>query len=174
MVYENCKIYGPYTRKQDGRQHVVVIYADKSRTSVSYPKFLTEKRLNRYLSLNETVDHLDRNIYNNTPENLEVKDRKKHIIEDVRRLKEQEFVCPYCKKQFLLVSKKLNYAISNRQRGKAGPFCSRSCAGKYGKEIQMGIRNSIKVKKIISEYTTNKLSLLEEIQGVEAAKTGKP
>jgi len=174
MVYENCKIYGPYIRKQDRRQHIIVIYPDGKRMSISYPKFLMEIRLNRYLKQDDTIDHLDMDIYNNASENLVIKGRREHIIEDVKRLKEQKFICPQCNDQFSLSGKKLHYAISNRQRGKAGPFCSRSCAGKYGKEIQIGARTALKVKEIIPEYTSNKLSLLEETQEVEAAKTGKP
>ena len=36
------KIYGPYTRKEDNRQHVIIIDGEKRRT-VSYPKFLMEQ-----------------------------------------------------------------------------------------------------------------------------------
>jgi uncharacterized C2H2 Zn-finger protein len=175
MVYENCKIYGPYTRKQDGRKHVVVIYPDGKHGSVSYPKFLTEKRLGRYLEDNETVDHLDTDINNNAPENLVVKERKAHIIEDVKRCAEQTFKCPQCGIQFSRSGKKLHWVISARNnKDKAGPFCSRSCAGKYGKEIQMATRKPLEVKRIEPEYTTRKLSLRKETSEVDAAKTGKP
>lgn len=49
MVYKNCKIYGPYRKKQDGREHVVIIYPDGRKSSVSYPKFLVENRRGKYL-----------------------------------------------------------------------------------------------------------------------------
>lgn len=156
MVYKNCKIYGPYRRKQDGREHVVIIYPDGRKSSVSYPKFLVENSMGKYLEKDETIDHLDTNIDNNSPENLVVKARKDHIIEDVRRYKEQAFVCPQCHTQFSLTGKELHWAISNRKKDKAGPFCGRSCAGKYGKEIQEGKTAPIAVVEIKPEYTTLK------------------
>lgn len=156
LVYKNCKIYGPYRRKQDGRKHVVIIYPDGRKSSVSYPKFIAENRMGKYLKENETVDHLDTNIDNNGPENLVIKDRKNHIIEDVRRYKEQSFICPQCYTQFTLSGKELHWAISNRKKSKAGPFCGRSCAGKYGKGIQEGKIDPIDVVEIEPEYTTLK------------------
>lgn len=112
--------------------------------------------MGRYLKRDETVDHLDTDIDNNIPENLVVKTRKRHIVEDVRRYKEQLFTCPQCRTQFLLSGKELSWAIYNRKKGKAGPFCGRSCAGKYGKEIQEGNIFPIDVIEIEPEYTTLK------------------
>jgi len=59
---------------------------------------------------------------------------------------------------------------------KAGPFCSRSCAGKYGRALQLGKITPLEVVEIEPEYIINKQlqSLSEEIQEVEPAKTGKP
>lgn len=174
-LYKDCKIYGPYKGK-DGRERVVVIYPNGNRTTVSYPKYLTECRLGRYLSDNETVDHTDTDFNNNVPSNIEVKDRSQHVKDDVRRYKSQSFICPGCGKKFLLSGRKLHDAIWNRKRNKAGPFCSRSCAGKYGKSVQLGEQKLLPVNKIIPEYTTNKsnLSLHEKTHGVDTANSGKP
>jgi len=60
LVYEDCQIYGPYQSKTDKRLRVVV-REGKTKRTISYPKFLVEKRLNRYLSENEIVDHIDGN-----------------------------------------------------------------------------------------------------------------
>ena len=49
MVYENCRIYGPYDRNQDNRLTVVVVYPDGRKKTVSYPKYLMETHLERYL-----------------------------------------------------------------------------------------------------------------------------
>lgn len=127
------KVYGPYTRK-DGRQHVVLVEGDCKRT-VSYPKYLMEKHLGRELNDNETVDHTNRDFTDNRIENLQILERSPHSKLDVTRAHLVEITCVLCKK---VVYKKGSTLRHNSKQGKAGPFCSRACAGKYGKEIQMG------------------------------------
>ena len=173
-MYKDCVIYGPYTRK-DGRKHVIIVYKDGRRKTMSYPKFLVEKRNGYHLSTDTTIDHIDTDFTNNDENNLRVINRKQHIKEDVKRLKEQRFTCPECNVVFYISGRRLHNAIENRKKGKTGPFCSKSCAGKYGRKIQNG-KLPIPIVYIIPEYTTIKisLSLREEISEVEAAKTGKP
>lgn len=162
MVYENCRIYGSYDRNQDDRLTVVIVYPNGKKKTVSYPKYLMEVHLGRYLNKDETVDHLDGNPRNNNLDNLVVKPRKEHVLEDVKRLKEQEFICPWCGGKFKLVGKKLHNAIANRYKNKAGPFCSKSCAGKYGRALQLGHMDKLEVKLIKPEYTTWKKEKLEK------------
>jgi hypothetical protein len=157
MVYENCRVYGPYYRK-DGRRHVVLVHSNGRKQTVSYPKFLTEKRLNRYLLDDETVDHLDNNFNNNEEGNIRVITRKEHVIDDVIRHEQQTFVCPECEITF---KPDMPDTIHHRKKGKAGPFCSKSCSGRYGKKVQMGCEK-LQVKQIRPKYTTNKLSRQKE------------
>lgn len=168
MIYKNYKIYGPYTRK-DGRQHVILV-SNKDRKTVSYPKYIVELHLGRYLSTNETVDHIDNDFTNNSLENLRVVDRVRHAKEDAKRHK-KSFVCPYCRISFSLKGAKLSNALSNTKRGKFGPFCSRSCAGKYGKEVQQGLRNKGKVEIIKGVIVfKEKMSAFQETERVEPLK----
>lgn len=153
-VYKDYKVYGPYRRK-DGRQHMVIKDGNSKKTTVSYPKYLTEKRLGRYLTEDETIDHIDNDFNNNSPENIRILSRKRHGEEDAIRLKPMLFLCPECGIKFYEEGKRLHDIISNRRRGKAGPFCSRSCAGIYGKKVQMG-EDLLDVIKIDPEYTTLK------------------
>ena len=76
--YYGCIIYGPYLRK-DGRKHMIAKDAcgDKQIT-ISYPKYLMEIHLGRYLEEDETVHHKDENIHNNKLNNLEVIGRREH------------------------------------------------------------------------------------------------
>lgn len=67
------KIYGPYTRK-DGRKHIILRKDGKLQT-ISYPRYLLEKKLGRKLLPEETVDHIDENISNNDLSNLQVLSR---------------------------------------------------------------------------------------------------
>ena len=67
------KIYGPYTRK-DGRKHIVLRKDGKLQT-ISYPRFLLEEKLGRKLLPEETVDHIDEDISNDDPSNLQILSR---------------------------------------------------------------------------------------------------
>lgn len=154
LVYKEYKVYGPYKRK-DGRQHVVLVSKSKKRKTVSYPKFIMEKHLNRYLDKNETIDHIDGDFNNNDLSNLQVLDRSIHVSLDVKRYSTQNFICPLCGVSFQLKGRKLHDAIWNRKKQKAGPFCSRSCAGKYAKSIQLD-GEKLQIVQIVPKYTKNK------------------
>jgi hypothetical protein len=154
MVYENCKIYGPYSA-QDQRLRIVVKFPDGIKRTVSYPKYLMEVYLNRYLTLDETIDHIDCNFLNNELSNLRILMRSEHSYLDVKRRISETFKCLICNNEFSLDGKKLNDATQARLKGKTGPFCSRSCAGKYGKLVQL-TGQKISVSKILPSYTTIK------------------
>ena len=141
MVYEDCKIYGPYVRKDD-RMHICVKFPNKNRTTVSYPKYLMEVHLNRYLLPNETVDHIDRDFTNNDITNLQILDRNEHARLDAKRLKGQQFNCPECNSTIVLDDKKLSSVLKNNRRKNrkiTGPFCNKSCAGLYGAKVQNNV-----------------------------------
>lgn len=170
MVYEGYKVYGPYEGK-DGRLRVVLVNISNrhDRKTVSYPKYVMERYLNRYLEPYETVDHIDTNPLNNEISNLQVLNRQCHAKLDVKRKVAMDFKCPLCGTDFTLVDKKLSSALQNRRKGKAGPFCSRSCAGKYGTMIQHNKIEPLSVKEIIPLYTTikehrRKMSLVKRTQ----------
>lgn len=127
--YSGCKIYGPYLRP-DGRKHIVAIFPDKSRKTVSYPKYLMELSLQRYLDIDETVDHIDRDKTNDSISNLRVISKSKHSSVDAKRLLPQNLTCPVCENEFTLEGQQLHDAYANRDRGKTGPYCSKSCASK--------------------------------------------
>ena len=86
-VYENCRLYGPYKSKKDNRLRIQVIFSDGRRTYMSYPKYLMEVHLGRYLEKDETVHHIDGNPLNNDISNLTVIDRAEHANNDAIRNK---------------------------------------------------------------------------------------
>lgn len=131
-------VLGPYLRK-DGRKHVVLNNKDlpksaKNKTkTISYPKALVEVREGRKLVDNETADHRDRDFTNDDLNNLDILDRKKHASLDSLRVKVEKVNCVGCGKEIALTKNQHN----TRSTFKAGPFCSKSCSGKYGKSVQM-------------------------------------
>ena len=122
-------------------------------TSISYPKYLMEVKLGKYLNENDTVDHLDYNVLNNEYDNLVVKNRSEHSKDDNIRIKPVRFICPICGKEFELSGKKLLKLYYRIKMGvtKSGPYCCRSCAGK-GTNMK-----NIPLTKFDIEYTTNKI-----------------
>lgn len=125
------KVYGPYLRK-DGRKHVIVVNDDRTRRTVSYPKWLKEQELGVVLDRDSTVDHRDRDFTNDQLENLRVLPRGEHSSEDARRVESHVFICSWCGEEGRQSATAVDH---NRKRGSAGPFCSRRCAGKYGSAI---------------------------------------
>lgn len=152
--YKGCRVYGPYLRK-DGRQHVCLLTPEGTRKTVSYPKYLVEIRNGKLLGKDETVDHIDNDFDNNSPDNLRIIKRSAHSKDDVRRNLPVTFVCPTCSTTFKLQGSRLSDAKQNRKQGKAGPFCTRSCAGSYSKGVQLGDPR-LPAKQVTTEVSTNK------------------
>lgn len=122
------KVYGPYERK-DRRKHVIIVHDDGRKQTKSYPKYLLEQHIGRELLLNETADHIDNDKTNNDITNLQIltrKDNSKKAM-NLRPRKVYKFVCPCCGNA---AEKYLNQVLANWKKGKAGPYCSRRCAGK--------------------------------------------
>lgn len=166
MVYEDCIISGPYKSRKDGRLRCRIKFPDGSCLTKSYPKYLMEVHLNRYLGIDETVHHKDGNFLNNNLDNLEVIERREHSYSDAYKNQDKRVTCSYCGKEFTIPGSKLSNR-NRKDRKQSGYFCSKSCSGKYGKEIQLGLRNHKKVDKIIPNKYKG-MSAPGEISDVDA------
>jgi len=144
------KIYGPYTRK-DGRRILVLSKEDGSRTTKSYPRQLMESKLGRELSDDETVDHVDRNLLNEDEDNLQILSVVENSEKSALRRKDVHSNCVFCGTFFKLSVTQ----VRNRSRKKAGPFCSRSCAGTYGASVQNNKVDRLPENNIVVEYFRN-------------------
>jgi len=163
-VYEEYQVYGPYKRK-DGRMHIVLTHhiskgqIDKRKT-VSYPKYIVENYLGRYLTEDETVDHIDGNFSNNELSNLRVVPRSIHCKSHTSSRVKTSKVCVICGKEFI---------TDNINRLTCGnKSCNGKCAHINGFDKGHNF-NTGKTNKLISNR-----SLVEEIQSVEGANSGKP
>lgn len=122
------RVYGPYTRK-DGRQHVIVVHEDKTKHTISYPKYLMECKLGRSLDPNlETVHHKDEDFTNNDLDNLYIISRSEHTKLHSKPAEKYIFICPNCLGEFEGSASRIRH---NLKQGKSGPYCSKHCAGQY-------------------------------------------
>lgn len=150
MIYEEVvKIYGPYQGK-DNRLRVRLKYKDGHSKTTSFSRYVMEKHLDRYLNAEEQVDHIDGNPLNNNLDNLQILPFKEHQKLDVYRNKDITVKCQYCGKEFTILGSLLHQR-NRKDRHQSGYFCSRECSGKYGKEMQLKMRNHRKIDKIIPE-----------------------
>ena len=150
MVYENYKIYGPYLNKKDNRLRSILVSPDNKKLTISYPKYLMEVHLDRYLEDDETVHHIDGNPLNNDIKNLQVIKRSEHVSNDVMRNSDVTVKCKYCGKEFIIKGSTIN----NRNRSDRefhGYFCSKKCSGKYGRSIQLGLIKHTTEDKVVPD-----------------------
>lgn len=164
-MYENYRIYGPYIAK-DGRLRIIGVDSNNVKHTISYPKYLMELHLGRYLDEKEQVDHIDGNPLNNAITNLQIRKLSEHQVLDAWRNEDVLVYCKYCGKPFIIKGSKMHNR-NRRDRNQSGYFCSRQCSGKYGKNIQMGLlSHTIEPKIIPSKYQVK--SAQSENSDVEA------
>lgn len=151
---DNFIVYGPYSR-ENGRQLVIVVDRNGVRRTVSYPKWLMEMHLGRKLDKDlETIDHLDGDFTNNDLNNLRVVPRDEHSADDTRRVKNIKFTCAWCNKDF---ERSPRLVRDKSKKNKAGPFCSRQCAGRYARRLQLKLIDKMGPQPYIdSEYYKRK------------------
>ena len=171
MIYNNViKTYGPFIGKKDNRLRIGLKLDTGKTKFMSYPKYLMELHLGRYLTKAETVDHIDKNPLNNDLSNLRVLSRKEHCSNDAIRNKDVVVNCTYCGKEFTIPGSKLHYR-NRPDRHQSGYFCSKQCCGKYGAEIQNHRLEPEIVPRVVAEkYTqhSEEKSAPEETQDVES------
>jgi len=114
-----------------------------------------EKYLGRELDPDkETIHHVDYNFLNDSIDNLRVVPRKDHSTQDTRRVKLVDFNCSLCGKAF---QRSPRLVRDKSKKGVSGIFCSRECAGKYSRQLQLGLIDKLPVQPYIeSEYYRRK------------------
>lgn len=157
-IYENFKVYGPYKSSKDNRLRIILVNnITKEKQTISFPKYLIEVKLNRYLAENETVHHLDGNPLNNDLSNLIILDRVEHCKLDAVRRLDETLVCQWCQKEFVVKGAFLRNRNRKDRPQQVNSFCSKSCTGKYGKYVQTTNKKLDKVH-IKERYTRNSMT----------------
>ena len=125
-----------------GSDNRVRAYNRNTHKNCSYPRILMSNYLGRALKPNEQVHHMDGNPLNNNIDNLLVLPRELHDFiheKDYRKYYDKIAICDYCGKEFVWKahSQQQYYVNSKRRKNMRGPFCSKSCAGKFGTDEQL-------------------------------------
>lgn len=123
---------------KDGRTRV---YNKTTRKVMSYPKYLMEQKLGRPLDLTEEVHHKDKNPLNNEMSNLELRIKGDHQREHSAKYFDKIIKCAWCGKEFLWTAKQQRTHHGNTGLS-TDAFCSKSCCGSYGRELQLQKRRS--------------------------------
>ena len=84
--------------------------------------------LGRPLRSDEHVHHKNHIRWDNRPENLEVIPASEHLRQHARPKEYITIVCPMCGKVARLLASDVR---RHRKAGKKGPFCGKSCAGRW-------------------------------------------
>ncbi len=131
-------LYGPYldrTKKRSPRfKHYLQHSTDRTtRTTMTVARYKMCVFLDRVLSSNETVDHIDENSLNDKFSNLQLISRAENARKN-NRCKGRawvELLCPTCE----LIFQK---AKSHTHISKKGTYtaCSRACSGAFGTRLR--------------------------------------
>ena len=127
--------HGPYTTSS-GHLFWIDVRPDGSRKSVFVHREMMEQHLGRRLGESEVVHHRNGDPADNRIENFEVKQRGQHTKDHRAGGPEMiEFICAWCQ----TTTTRLARAIRNNQLSKCkrGPFCGKSCAGKWSRRQQL-------------------------------------
>ncbi len=135
---------------------------------MSAPKYKYECYTGQQLEPEDTVDHRDRNETNDDPTNLQILPRAEHSRMDTRRVKLVEFECPECHVKF---ERSPRLVRDKAKKGRSGPFCSKPCAARYTRKVQLGLVHRAPTQKHHpSEYYRN--TKLQEHAALMATKYG--
>lgn len=129
-MYEDCVVYGPYLHTDSNRNIVIIKFPDGTRKTTSSARYNMEIHLNRELLKTELVDHINFDSLDDRIDNLRIVTafvNNSHRHEDHKE-KLYFFTCPVCKKDTSIPYRQ--YKENQLMQGKAGPYCSKQCAGK--------------------------------------------
>lgn len=132
-VYPNASVSGPNRNSETGRLHVCVWLKDKKISiNLTLARFRMQEHLGRILDPEEEVDHIDEDKTNDELSNLQILTKAENLKKaHTKYIDPTKANCFFCEREFTLTPKQQSQRHMNRRRT-SGPFCSHSCAGKFG------------------------------------------
>lgn len=114
---------------KENRRTLILVNNEKDRTSTQYARYLLAVKLKRFLTEDETVDHIDEDKTNDSIDNLQILSRKENSIKSCKK-PDVKLVCPVCE---IVFYRSLTQISGKKDRAKSNMIaCSRSCGGKLG------------------------------------------
>ena len=126
--------YGPYPTKS-GHLFWIDVHDNGTRSSVWVHREMLEQHLGRKLTQDEVVHHVNEIPDDNRIDNFEIKTRAAHTRDHCAPAEVVEFWCAECGELGFQLARNVKH---NRKQGKAGPFCNRTCSGRYSRRAQLG------------------------------------
>lgn len=137
--YENLTVY--LNKDKKNNRNIVCLYDKQlgTRRTISYAKYLWETTHKKFVPKGFDVDHKDDDKTNDVISNLQLIRHGDHQSQHANANQSTEwhhFNCPVCG----IASKVEMRFYKNNQikQKKAGPFCSKTCAGTYSTDVQYG------------------------------------
>lgn len=128
------KRYGPYSGEY-GHLFYIDVYEDGTRKSIWAHREIMEAHAGRTLTKNEVVHHKNEITNDNRIENLEIKTWRTHAQHHAKLPEMIECICPQCEVKFFTFASFVRH--KQGKYGCAGPFCSKSCSGKWSRQLQI-------------------------------------
>jgi len=126
--YNTIWKHGYLLSNRENRQILILFDSESNRTTTQYARYLLGVKLGRFLTKEETVDHIDNDKTNNDINNLQILS----ISENIRKssqLPDVTLVCPICQTTFIRTRSQLRGRYDRAKNNLI--CCSRQCGGKW-------------------------------------------
>ena len=118
--------HGYIVTNPENRKTLILYNSPNHRSSTQYARYLLSVKLHRYLTKNETVDHIDNDKTNDSIENLQLMSKGDNVRKQCKK-PEIQCTCPICGKSFSLSHSQISGKVA-RERALSGKrCCSRDC-----------------------------------------------
>lgn len=137
--------------KKEQRWSICLYSADKNkpRKTTSYSRYLMEVHLNRFLTAEETVDHINDIKTDDRIENLQILSLSENVKKSAKKSPITNLICENCKKGFERATRKV------KSKPKSLPFCSKNCAYQYFSKSKICLPKTKKSSTPIPHGTKN-------------------